>query len=612
MLSIAPTALTTSDVFLPTVLGFSSGDKIIYQGVANNLSFQGTSTGSNGQFNAGILTLLNGTLPVAILDLTLPSGEYFTGTFSISNNGSTSTVTVAPGGDAPPSIVAPSTISYNNGITVPVPNVAVYDATVVPTMTVNITDTSGILLANTSASGGGGTIAGSGSKAITITGLLSEVDADLTTLAYQNSTTGGDSIIVSANNGLGGTSSKTIGVTYDPSYPIVSITSAGGLTNNPIQTLTGTVNLANAGTTVKILDGSTQIASVKSAADGTWSVPVTLSGDGLHVLMASDTDAAGSTGTATVTYTLEALPPAVTAISASPSSGDQNTGHVITFTMTLSQPVNVTGTPVLNLNDGGAASYVSGSGSNALTFGYTVANGENAANLAVIGNTLNGSTINIANAFNNPANLSGADVSFAGLSVGATVKSITANPATGDLGPGKKVVFTVTTSEPVTITGGTPFLLLNDGGKATYTSGSGKNVLTFTYTVGATGSGQNVSALAVASFQANGATIYDSGNVADTADLSGVTAFTSGPQIDTMAPIVTSVVAIPATADLNAGKVVTLTAIFSEAVTVVPGTSGSRLTFESLRGFPAELNACESGACEPEFPSLSSLRIAAA
>ena len=38
--------------------------------------------------------------------------------------------------------------------------------------------------------------------------------------------------------------------------------------------------------------------------------------------------------------------------------------------------------------------------------------------------------------------------------------------------------------------------------------------------------------------------------------------------------------------------------------------SGSRLTFESRRGFPVGLNACESGACEQEFPSLSSLPIA--
>ena len=35
------------------------------------------------------------------------------------------------------------------------------------------------------------------------------------------------------------------------------------------------------------------------------------------------------------------------------------------------------GTPTLTLNDGGAATYTGGSGTNALTFSYTVAAGQN-------------------------------------------------------------------------------------------------------------------------------------------------------------------------------------------------------------------------------------------
>ena len=38
-------------------------------------------------------------------------------------------------------------------------------------------------------------------------------------------------------------------------------------------------------------------------------------------------------------------------------------------------------------------------------------------------------------------------------------------------------------SEAVTVAGGTPTLTLNDGGTATYVSGSGTNALTFSYTV---------------------------------------------------------------------------------------------------------------------------------
>ena len=42
--------------------------------------------------------------------------------------------------------------------------------------------------------------------------------------------------------------------------------------------------------------------------------------------------------------------------------------------------VNITGgTPTLTLNDGGTATYVSGTGTNALTFSYTVAAGQNIA-----------------------------------------------------------------------------------------------------------------------------------------------------------------------------------------------------------------------------------------
>jgi hypothetical protein len=132
------------------------------------------------------------------------------------------------------------------------------------------------------------------------------------------------------------------------------------------------------------------------------------------------------------------------------------------------------------------------------------------------------------------------------------------------------VTIAVTMSEPVTVTGGTPTLSLNDGGTATYNikSGSGTNILDFSYAVGALGSGQNTAALAVTQFNPNGATIYDSNLPADTADLSGVTAFTNGPQIDTTAPTVLSVVANPANGDLDAGKSVTLTVNFSEAVAV--------------------------------------------
>ena len=56
----------------------------------------------------------------------------------------------------------------------------------------------------------------------------------------------------------------------------------------------------------------------------------------------------------------------------------------------------MTGTPQLTLNDGAVANYASGSGTTTLTFNYTVAAGQNTADLDYASTTalaLNGGTI---------------------------------------------------------------------------------------------------------------------------------------------------------------------------------------------------------------------------
>jgi hypothetical protein len=81
-------------------------------------------------------------------------------------------------------------------------------------------------------------------------------------------------------------------------------------------------------------------------------------------------------------------------------SGDLNAGHVVTFTLNMNEAINIdttNGTPTFSLNDGGSAIYTSGSGTNALTFTYTVANGENTPDLAITAFNLNGGTAQDAN-----------------------------------------------------------------------------------------------------------------------------------------------------------------------------------------------------------------------
>lgn len=75
------------------------------------------------------------------------------------------------------------------------------------------------------------------------------------------------------------------------------------------------------------------------------------------------------------------LAPTVMSVGSSTADGVYKTGDVITITTTFSESVVVEGTPFLSLNSGGLASYVSGSGSNILTFNYTVASGNSAADL---------------------------------------------------------------------------------------------------------------------------------------------------------------------------------------------------------------------------------------
>ena len=72
---------------------------------------------------------------------------------------------------------------------------------------------------------------------------------------------------------------------------------------------------------------------------------------------------------------------------------------------------------------------------------------------------------------------------------------------------------------------------MNDGGVATYKSGSGTSALTFSYTVAA---GQNTSKLAATAINLNGATIKDGAGNSANLSVAGLTQ--NGPQIDTASP----------------------------------------------------------------------------
>ena len=80
------------------------------------------------------------------------------------------------------------------------------------------------------------------------------------------------------------------------------------------------------------------------------------------------------------------------------------------------------GTPTLTLNDGGTATYTGGSGSNALTFSYTVAAGQNTASLAATAVNLNSATI--TDGAGNAANLSLTGLTQSGPQIDTTTPTI--------------------------------------------------------------------------------------------------------------------------------------------------------------------------------------------
>jgi hypothetical protein len=251
----------------------------------------------------------------------------------------------------------------------------------------------------------------------------------------------------------------------------------------------------------------------------------------------------------------------------SPSSGDLNAGNTVTLTLNLSSTVTVAGgTPTLTLNDGGTATYMGGSGTSALTFSYTVGAGQNTAALAATAVNLNGATVkdgsgNAANFLLNALTQTGPQID----TTTPVISAIAESPANGALNAGKIVTYTITMNEVVTVntTGGSPTLTFNDGGTATYVSGSGTNALTFSYTVLA---GQNTPDLMVSAVNLNGATLRDGAGNAGNLSLTGVSQ--GSPQIDTTPPSVTQVIASPANGTEFPGNTVTFTLAFGEAVTV--------------------------------------------
>jgi hypothetical protein len=159
---------------------------------------------------------------------------------------------------------------------------------------------------------------------------------------------------------------------------------------------TPTLKLSDGGTAVYVSGGSSNPASGSLEFDytvGSGQNTADLTISSLSLLSgATITDSAGNPVNPTLPatgknlhLTIDSIRPSVTSATIAPSSGTISNGGNAIITLKLSEAVTVSGgTLVLDLNDGGSATYVGVSGTTSLTFDYVVGS-ETAADLRITG-----------------------------------------------------------------------------------------------------------------------------------------------------------------------------------------------------------------------------------
>ncbi|WP_368667776.1 beta strand repeat-containing protein, partial [Magnetospirillum sp. SS-4] len=278
--------------------------------------------------------------------------------------------------------------------------------------------------------------------------------------------------------------------------------------------------------------------------------------------------------------------PEMDSVSAStdgPVSNLSDTNY-IDLTVTFSEAVTISGSPLLNLTVGSTAvtaSLQSITDSTHAVFRYTVVDGQNDSDgIAVTGINLNGGSITSSSSGQNAILVvsGGALATSTVIDTAEPVVSSVAVPSADTYSAGDVLTFSVTCSEVLTISGGSPQLSLTIGSSdvladldadATAAASTGSNtVMVFKYTVQA---GENdLDGITVNSLVTNGAGITDDAGNSLTTTLNNV-AVTTGVLVDNTAPTIDSVT-LPDAGTYIEGDTLTFVLNMSEATTVSGGT----------------------------------------
>jgi hypothetical protein len=299
--------------------------------------------------------------------------------------------------------------------------------------------------------------------------------------------------------------------------------------------------------------------------------------------------------------------PTIENVGSPTGDGSYGVGATITIRVRFSEPVVVTGSPTLDLNSGGAAVYASGSGTNVLVFSYVVAAGQDAADLDAASASalrLRGGSIRDADGLDADRTVPVAPTAGA-LAVNRdivvdttapTVENVGSPTGDGVYGLGAAITIRVRFSEPVVVTG-SPTLSLSSGGTASYASGSGTNVLVFTYIVGAGESSPDLDAASTSALRLNGGSITDEVDVnpnaavttVPVAPTAGALAVNRDIVIDTTVPAVVSVDTTTPDGAYGVGQTIIIDVRFSSPVAVAGGptlglNSGGAAQFSAVVG----------------------------
>jgi hypothetical protein len=240
------------------VIAMTSGGTRLAGSGTDAMSVNGTLA----QINADLATLTytagstagTGTISVAVWD---QAGIEGTKNITVTITAPATTTLTGPLISVPASdsVIADSTTTVG-GISV----TDAFAASNPGTMALNVSDTTGLITMTS----GGSKLAGSGTHAMSVSGTLAQINADLASLTYTaGSSAGTDTISVNVWDQAGLSATKTIGVTISPDPAIIIAASD----TDPVEQVSNTVITASAGDHMIFIGGTGNVVTATGGSE---------------------------------------------------------------------------------------------------------------------------------------------------------------------------------------------------------------------------------------------------------------------------------------------------------------------------------------------------------